>query len=187
MKNTNLLNPQVALTDKYGNDFAFSRAGRGEVTAKIRCEMREPTDNRAMMNEWWVFCEPLPWSLILIKQPEISVRPRFIHSVIFYRMQMRPSTAKRALANGHRRASAEAGFDMQMTRTQTDKQARSFINKSNFGLSALVTQDLGFSVMSLINQWLQGSIRNQFSVWRVTNKRSEAKWNLTRKVAACHH
>lgn len=83
MKNTNLLNSQVASTDKYGNDFYFSTprlrvkckkivfamllppwTKRAERKFVVKCET---TDNHGMMNEWWVFCA-LPWSLILIKR-----------------------------------------------------------------------------------------------------------------------
>lgn len=78
MKNTNLLNPQVASTDKYGNDFYFFLVLRwcwnvlcreweermGSSYLIVKCES---TDNHRMMNEWWVFCA-LPWSLILIKR-----------------------------------------------------------------------------------------------------------------------
>lgn len=77
-KNTNLLNPQVASTDKYGNDFLFFSTGfvyKWNVKAKrkkrkfvAKCET---TDNRRMMNEWWGSLA-LPWSLILIKRFLVS-------------------------------------------------------------------------------------------------------------------
>lgn len=78
-KNTNLLNPQVASTDKYGNDFFFFH----RLRLQVKCEQQrgvkkrkfvakcETTDNRRMMNEWWGFLA-LPRSLILIKRFLVS-------------------------------------------------------------------------------------------------------------------
>jgi hypothetical protein len=53
----NLLNPQVALTDEYGNDFLFPPTSFTSEMLKSEEEKRkfvakcETTDNRRMMNE----------------------------------------------------------------------------------------------------------------------------------------